>query len=294
MEFKYPLTTDLLALSPMWAHQLRGELLPCDLTISQLRLLSFLAMHHDDPRPSQLAQALQMKPNSVRFVVERLVERGLIRREDSSSRARSKSIRVLPRGIDCLNNALEATERVANRLMDPLGPFLCRNLYEMANDYLAILRKDALPRTTVHEHPLGIGILLSDTLFASTLFIRNLLRAYGLSLTEFRVLFELNECPSGLHPSELAVRLLVPLPDLTVAIAHLSDQGFINVARERLDKRAILAELSSRSFALICQALPSIDRFYCEASSGFPPINRFFVLKTASLMSEKQRRSFRY
>jgi DNA-binding MarR family transcriptional regulator len=226
--------------------------------------------------------------------MEKLEENGLIRQEGSRDQARSRKIRLLPSGIDHLNIALKATKRVAGRLTDPLGPFLYRNLYEMADEYLSLLQREAALGHVKREHPLDIGILLSDALLTSSVSIRHLLRAHGLSLTESRILFELNEYSSGMHPSELAVRLLMPLPDLTVAIARLSGQGFVNVTRECFDKRATLVELNSNSFALICQVLPSIDRFYCEASAGFPPINRLFVLKTARLMSARQRKRFHY
>ena len=103
---------------------LETELRPLEVTPVQARTLFFLSRTAPDREVAQrdLERELGLKPSTVNGIVERLEEKGLIRREISPSDGRCRLVRLTDQGraaCGAFQDALNSTEQA---IRAPLSP----------------------------------------------------------------------------------------------------------------------------------------------------------------------------
>ncbi len=99
-----------------------------------------------------------------------------------------------------------------------------------------------------------INLIRTDSLVGNLLARR--FRRYGLSLSGFNALVILRQSHAGLHPHEIADRLLVTRAAVTALLDSLESRGYARRLRSRDDGRMSLIELTDRGADVLRELLP--------------------------------------
>jgi len=107
------------------AHQLMRQYsldawMGLSLTVPQLKSLFFIATH-PDTSPGKLAAALGVTPSNVTGIVDRLVEQGLVHREENQSDRRVLVLKLTEKGKTILANLRERRSNRVQEIMSKLS-----------------------------------------------------------------------------------------------------------------------------------------------------------------------------
>jgi len=285
-----------MAVFSMWTHELRQELLPCGLSVLQFRVLNRLAQRGGNMEFVCLAQELQISLSSLRYTLNKLEGKTFIRKNRSPKEGNTDTVHLLPAGAHKTEQSSTAICRLTNRLTSPLGGFLIENFYRMASDYLREYREESFVQLQTSNRECNLtetGAVLTDAILFSAIDIIALLKAQGLSLTGFRVLFELSWHSHGIRHSDLTHQLLMPAPDLTDTVRKLRANNYVLTNRQSFDRRNVILEITNTGYDLIYHLAPQVDDYYCRTTQGAATTRREFILKTARLMTTSVRKEFR-
>ena len=92
-----------------------------ELSVSQFKLL-MMVRHHGEVTLKELAQRLGVSPPSVSVMVDKLVDRKLLTREQSQQDRRKVVIQVSPDEKTCLDAMEEKVLHAFTKLLDEVGP----------------------------------------------------------------------------------------------------------------------------------------------------------------------------
>jgi DNA-binding MarR family transcriptional regulator len=120
-----PSLDTLADLHEAYFRRLRAGSLPAwlrlNLSVPQLRVLHLLV--YDGPQsPGALAQSLGVAPSTVTGLCDRLLERGLVRREEDSTDRRCTHVIATEKGHDLVTEHLTSTRDQLLRLLRLLSP----------------------------------------------------------------------------------------------------------------------------------------------------------------------------
>ena len=90
------------------------------LTVPQLKSLFFIA-NEDPTNLSKLATALKVTPSNVTGIVERLVQQGLVTRQENPEDRRVSLLRPTKQGEAVVDNLRERRTRYLSRILGQLG-----------------------------------------------------------------------------------------------------------------------------------------------------------------------------
>jgi DNA-binding MarR family transcriptional regulator len=134
----------LVDLHEAYFRRLRAASLPAwmrlNLTVPQLRLLYLLV--YDGPQsPGALAQTLRVAPSTVTGLCDRLLERGLVRRDEDTTDRRCTRVAATEHGHDLVSEHLTSTREQLLRVLHLLSPDERR----LVGDALAVLVRASSP-----------------------------------------------------------------------------------------------------------------------------------------------------
>jgi DNA-binding MarR family transcriptional regulator len=120
-----PSLDTLIDLHEAYFRRLRAASLPSwlrlNLSVPQLRLLHMLV--YDGPQsPGALAQTLGVAPSTVTGLCDRLLERDLVRREDSPTDRRCTRVVATEKGHALVDEHLSSTREQLRRFLERLAP----------------------------------------------------------------------------------------------------------------------------------------------------------------------------
>lgn len=118
----------------------------------------------------------------------------------------------------------------------------------------------------------SLPIMLLRAREAVMLRFRPMLKSYGLSEQQWRVLRVLNE-QGPTEPTLLAEQSVILTPSLTRILANLEGRDLINRTRHKDDGRKQVAVLSPKGRDLIAQITPQSTAIYAELESDFGKSN---------------------
>jgi DNA-binding MarR family transcriptional regulator len=115
----------LVDLHEAYFRRLRAAALPAwlrlNLSVPQLRLLHVLV--YDGPQlPGALAQTLGIAPSTVTGLCDRLLERGLVRREEDQTDRRCTRVVATEKGHDLVTEHLSTTREQLLQFLQRLSP----------------------------------------------------------------------------------------------------------------------------------------------------------------------------
>ncbi len=134
------------------------------------------------------------------------------------------------------------------------------------------------------------GLVVLELWGLSVLFEQRLaleLAEFGMSVPAFRLLGELMGEPEGLRQAELARRLGVRPPTVSVAVAKLEAQGLVDRVVDPSDTRARLVRLSEG--APLGPGVAVLQRLEGVLLGGGDPLDAAGLIGTLRLLSERLR-----
>ena len=110
-----------------------------DVTLPQYRALVLLTVRGPS-NAGALAEALGVQPSSVTGLCDRLVRKGLVTRQPSTSSRREVTVSVSAKGRALVNAVARRRVRELRRVLSPLGPRELRRLVEAFEAFEAFAR----------------------------------------------------------------------------------------------------------------------------------------------------------
>jgi DNA-binding MarR family transcriptional regulator len=285
LHLMYPITSDLLSELAMWAKTLRKLLKKRGVTLLQYRILMTLFRHKGPMSSNALAVNLLISPGSLTAVLNKLESATLlVRKEDSNDRRRVEIV-LLPSGKKLAQDTYNIVHAAEIRHFKPLGRFL-KTMLNTKSDEVFSSKNRANPQllagTNEFSHYTDAVLATSDTVI-------QLLKTAGLSLTGFRVLFELYSHQKGINVNHLAYLLLLPMPDVTTATAKLVKKGLILRHRHNQDRRVRLLEINSAGFAVLVPLAQQVDSLLCSVVQESSAEQRELILKASAILADYRR-----
>ncbi len=201
MELQYPLTSNVLTHIVCEARAIKRIVREsASINTTQYRLL-LLPMRINEPqRPSQIAQSLRLTRSAVSDSLGDLERRGFLVREASTTDRRERLVAITTEGRDAAATAEAAVQHHVTELWKPLSKKPRETILG------GIVSNDRTPKP---QEPLqnicAASLNIEDFLFVHGLAVETA-RPPGLSLTAFRVLFELGQHPGSLEQFQLVRR----------------------------------------------------------------------------------------
>ena len=242
--------TYVLAYIAQATRALRDE---CGLSLLEYRILAYLNDHVDGIAPSPLARVLYVTPAAITVASDKLAEQGLVTRDRAGKAASHLSVTKL--GVDTGRAADLVLASAHEEHFAPLPPHLKAMI-----DIGSIITNQSSPS----------GMRMRDGHFFSAFetlhafltverFFTVSSRKYELSLTQFRILLEIDRQGGMAFPRDLSDVLLLVPSSITYAIRKLEEDGLVRRIRSKADARRCAVAMTDAGRALFDKALESAE-----------------------------------
>lgn len=230
-----------------------------NLSVTQYRMLAYLDDHPAGGKPSQLARALGVSPASITASSKQLARNGLVNRQSS--------FYITKGGTNASRNADLVLIEAHDAYFLPLDP---RSKEIIEAGCLLYDRDDP------HGLRMRSGHFFSAfATFAAFLRIERLFTdsttEHGLTLTEFRVLFETQQRDEPVEPKELSRVLVLGKPNLSYALKQLQRKGLVQAEPYPGDMRRQLVSLTKAGTRRYEYALPNFETVFSTMGRDAAP-----------------------
>lgn len=117
----------------------------------------FILMERDGAPITDIAEQLQVGKSSLTGLIDRMAERGYLRREQSTADGRSYTIFIEPKGRVLCEQTLPATRRINAALLEPFSDSeqdtIARFLHHVADNAATIVTSETAPPHTEPQGP---------------------------------------------------------------------------------------------------------------------------------------------
>ncbi|HXX86637.1 MAG TPA: homoprotocatechuate degradation operon regulator HpaR [Casimicrobiaceae bacterium] len=113
----------------------------------------------------------------------------------------------------------------------------------------------------------NLPLLLLRAREAAMAHFRPILKRFGLTDQQWRILRVLSEAGDGLEPGQIAESCKIQKPSLTGILSRMADMRLIDRDRSELDQRKQRISLTAKGSALVDRMSPLIDRQYQRIES---------------------------
>jgi len=113
----------------------------------------------------------------------------------------------------------------------------------------------------------NLPLLLLHAREAALAHFRPILKRFGLTDQQWRVLRMLSEARDGLEPGQIAEACKIQKPSLTGILSRMAEMKLIDRDRSQLDQRRQRISLTAKGSALVERMTPLIDRQYQRIES---------------------------
>lgn len=278
LRYEFPLTSDLLTYMTLMGRGadrlLRAEY---GTKLNEYRALAYVeqGMAHT---ATELSAALGIAKCKVSGIVSRLAERGLLER---GARGATTQLRTTPSGSQFFKASRASLASLFEYVLTDLSPSQ-RKTFDLGCTVTATTYDGFRLR---EEAPDFVYIYLRAFLLTEQ-FITKTTKAYGLGLTEFRVLFAtLLNGPMGM--SALASELVLPKSTLSECVRALEGRGLVSV--RNIDGRTKQLALTPEGRALAQRASLDVDRSFVEDVRNATEVERRFYNEVATKIVNRMR-----
>jgi DNA-binding MarR family transcriptional regulator len=213
------------------------------LTLSQYRILLLLRDQASEMRIVDVAEALEMKTNTVAAAIPALERGELLSRAEDQDDRRAVRLRITRKGKAALRAADAAV------------------LAELQKAWAALTPEQV---STVRGQPVGEF----DHLTAE--YVSGVYRVYacvadvvaprGITYTQLTILLALAESDSALRPVDLAAHLGLHTPTLAMALTSLEELGLVKRTRDASDRRASWVGLTDVGRSHVSSVLDLVEQ----------------------------------
>lgn len=266
LELRYPLTSNLMSLIVYVNHAFSKACLEdCGAKLSHFRILSNLARHTKARSIHSVAQDLRLSDSTITTTAKNMEQVGLVNRRESATDRRSVLVDITEQGVVQLEIVERVLARLVSELWEPLSSEHKMTLKQGTAkiDYTQNEAKHFIETVRMVTAYVNVYTYTHSAFFESV-------KARGLTINEFRLLFELYGHPRGIELKKLGALLLLRPNEVTKAADGLARQNLIIRTRTHLDNRRVVIELNSLGFALLRKSAPAVDKAFlssvCETS----------------------------
>ena len=242
--------TYVLAYIGQASFALRDE---CGLGLLEYRMFAYLADHVDGIDPSPLARILQASPASITIAANKLADKGLVSRGGNGTSPRH--LGITKTGVDISRDADIVLASAHERYFSPLPPHLKATI-----DIGSIVTNQATPENVRIRD--GHFFSAFETLHAFLTvehFLTSSTYECGLSLSQFRVLFEIDRQGGTSRPGTLSHALLLAPASIAHALRGLEAAGYVIRTRPGADRRVSEISLTPAGRELYARALQGVE-----------------------------------
>ena len=108
----------------------------------------------------------------------------------------------------------------------------------------------------------NLPLLLLHAREAALAHLRPIMKRFGLTDQQWRILRALSEARDGLEPGRIAETCKIPKPSLTGILSRMAEMKLIEREVSELDQRRQRISLTAKGVALVDRMAPLIDRQY--------------------------------
>lgn len=251
------------------------------LNIAQYRVLGLLMRTSAAVAPNEIARRLSLSPSAVAGALDALAAGGCVAMARDPDDRRRKSIEVLPEGARQAAEAERAAAEFVQQLWRPLSNQQKRLILD------GCLKTDRLRSTRADGPDSAHGILLYiENACTVVQKVTQAVRPAGLSLNEFRVLFELATNPQTTRSSDLSRRLCLRSNEVAMTVGALAGQGLVEQTLDACDQRCQRLALTELGWQRTAAAAPLVDAVFCSGTYQTTAGERAAFLAIADLVVE--------
>lgn len=288
MRLEYPLTSNLMTHTVCEARSIQRVLNDASgISVTQYRILSTLQRLGSGQAPGAVARRLRLTGGAVTTAAEGLEAAGLIVKERSEDDRRSKRLALTEAGAEKIGEAERVVALHVEQLWRPLPEEHRQVILSgiVSNDRA---QRPSEPRGNMR----AVSLYIDDFLIVSSL-LTSTVRACGLGVSAFRVLFELavNEGPRSQF--QLCNNLLMSANEVSKAVDGLAGRGMLERSYPPGDQRVVELRLTSAGRALTEATAEEVDAMFARGSYETTVEERRAYREIADIVVERAKQARR-
>lgn len=248
------------------------------LSRTHYRILVFLERNGGSAYVSDLVAWLRLAAPTVTEAVKGLQGRGLVQRNRDGRDRRKVALTLTRSGTDLLRQADLLLARFVNKLWEPLSQehkdVIIEGTIQIDGRF-----KTALPRDGARLISMYLEVFyLTYDVFEMTV------RQLGLSVNEFRVLFELDQRPGPVSMKDLSHTLVMRPNELTVVIDGLAERSLVTRRDSEVDLRSVVVTLTEAGGRALAVCLEPVDTCFAQGTYSTDEAHRDIYIDEADLI----------
>jgi DNA-binding MarR family transcriptional regulator len=282
------LTTDYLTAVTFFQKETRkrlnGEL---DLAFSQYLLLDSLRQHGGDQLVKEILTSTHASGSATSYHLSQMEKGGLIIRARDRRNRRMIRVCLTDAGYAISAKARGIIQTTIKQALAPLGKYLS----EVISDAAAITASSLMGERSDNFELFGDAVFFDSASLTSD--IDFMVAEKGLNTKEFRVLFALGENGQGMSCHDLAKKLLLHLPDITIVTNRLEDLRLIQRLDDTVDRRVVIIEANTNGYTIATSLGAAIDQLFRSVIKDSSKDYYEILRKATSIIVKHRRKAFR-
>lgn len=284
MQLKYPLSSNLMTHMIYVTNSLKAIMRRCGITITQYRVLAFLIRSKTEQTPSALAAGLRMSQSSISSALDGLLEKEAVVIVPDEADRRARLVVLTAEGESLAADAELEAAAFVRRFWTPLNQ-------EQRDTILEGCAKNDVsigPAATRGVEARGIMLYMENAVAVSTR-MSEVVRGFGISVGEFRVLFELRGKHGGAQPSQIAYGLCMRPNEVSRVLDSLARKDYVHTDAAH-DRRSLIAEITTAGYDVVRRCAVAVDAMYGHGLYETTPEERHEFSEVADLVVGNLRR----
>jgi DNA-binding MarR family transcriptional regulator len=233
-------------------------------------MLAYLSDHAEGQFPSELARILRTSPATISVSARKLDENRLVSTARWKGRAR---LAITKAGFDIARDADLVLAQTHEEYFSALTP----QQKAVVDTGSMITNKDSSEGNRMRDGHFFSAFETLQAFLVFEEFLTNATRSCGLSLNEFRVLFEIDQNGGAASLGKIGESLILPPSTTCYVVDGLEGSGFVGRKRSRSDKRSNVAELTDAGRRVFSSAITRVEAVFTTdlRSSGATERNTY-------------------
>lgn len=248
-------TPDLITYVVNYNKAVAGALAAeCGINVTEYCMLAYLGDHVEAVKPATLAAIVGVSPAMITISADKLLELKAIRRTG----AKRSPLQITKVGVDLVRDA----DIVVAQTYEEYFSVLPANLRAILDTGSVATNTSSAAGNRMREGHFFAAFEILHAFLTVEYYLTNVSQISGMSLGEFRILFELDAQGVPLGPNELGAALLLKPSTVSFALRRLEQHGFIVRLPDPGDRRRSLVWFTDEGRAAFGNAFVAIENVF--------------------------------